>query len=194
MFSQIFPFARKQLWPWLAIGLVLILTTIQLRVQGRLWICACGQVYVWVGSIWSADNSQHLFDPYSFTHILHGLVFFWLLAWLLPRLPLIWRLFWAITIEALWEVVENSPFIINRYREGTIALGYEGDTIINVLSDIALCGLGFWLAYQLGLRRSLLLLVVTEVVLLVWIRDSLLLNIIMLIYPIETLKAWQAGG
>lgn len=184
---------RKNLWPWLAIALVLLVTVFLLRSQGRLWICSCGQVYLWAGNVWSSDNSQHLLDPYSFTHLLHGFVFFWLLALILPRLAPVWRLWLAILIESLWEVVENSEFIIQRYREATASLGYEGDTIVNSLSDILICGVGFWLAFRLGFRRSLALFVVTEIVLLFWIRDSLILNVIMLIYPIEAIRAWQIG-
>jgi hypothetical protein len=178
---------------WLAIAAVVVLTIVLLRSQGRLWICSCGQVYLWVGDIWSSDNSQHVFDPYSFTHVLHGFVFLWVLSWALPRLAPLWQLCLALTIESLWEVVENSAVIIQRYRETTLALGYEGDTVVNSLGDIVLCGLGLVLARQLGFRRTLALFVVTEVVLLFWIRDSLILNVIMLIYPIEAIKAWQLG-
>jgi hypothetical protein len=174
-------------------AIVLLLTVFLLRNQGRLWLCSCGQVYLWVGDVWSADNSQHLLDPYSFTHVLHGFAFCWLLALIVPQLSAIWRLWLAIAIESSWEVVENSEFIIQRYREATAALGYEGDTIINSLGDILVCGLGFWLAFRLGFRRSLALFVVTELVLLFWIRDSLVLNVVMLIYPIEAVKAWQLG-
>jgi hypothetical protein len=184
---------QKQLWPWLAMVIVLLLTVFLLRSQGRLWICACGRVYLWAGDVWSSDNSQHLLDPYSFTHVLHGFVFFWLLALIVPRLSLAWRLWLAIAIESVWEIVENSEFIIQRYRETTASLGYEGDTIVNSLGDILMCGLGFWLALQLGFRRSLALFVVTEIVLLFWIRDSLVLNVIMLIYPIEAVRVWQIG-
>lgn len=184
---------KHLLWPALAILAVLVFAAIELHLQGRLWICACGKVYLWAGDIWSSDNSQHLFDPYSFTHILHGFVFLWLVVWSLPRLAPAWQLTLAVTVEALWEVIENSEFIIQRYREATLALGYNGDTVINSLSDIVLCGLGFMLARQLGFRRSLALFVVTELILLFWIKDSLILNVIMLIYPIEGIKAWQVG-
>lgn len=184
---------QKAWWPWLAMAATVGLAVYLLEEQGRLWACACGYLALWVGDIWSAENSQQLLDPYSFTHILHGVLFFWGLAWLGPRLPLLWRLWLAILIETAWEVVENSEFIIQRYRETTLALGYNGDTIINSLADILMCGLGFWLALKLGPRRSLLLFVVTELVLLLWIRDSLILNVIMLIYPIEAIKSWQLG-
>jgi hypothetical protein len=184
---------RKTFWPWLAIALILILAVILLRSQGRLWICACGQLWLWSGDVWSSDNSQHWFDPYSFTHLLHGVVFCGALAWLAPRLALLWRLWLALVIESLWEVVENSEFIIQRYREATAALGYQGDTIVNSVGDILICGFGFWLAWRLGLRRSAALFVVTELILLLWIRDNLTLNVIMLLYPIEAIKTWQVG-
>lgn len=182
---------RKKLWPWLAMTLILALTIFLLRTQGRLWICSCGQVYLWAGDIWSADNSQHLFDPYAFTHLLHGVIFFWLLTRFLPQMPLLWRLCLAVGIESTWEVIENSEAVIQRYREGTIALGYAGDTIVNSVGDILMMAAGFMLAYKLGFRRSLILFIVVELILLVWIRDSLTLNIIMLIHPIEAIRQWQ---
>ena len=182
---------NKKLWPWLVMALILILTLVLLRSQGRLWICACGQIYLWVGDIWSSDNSQHLFDPYAFTHLLHGVVFFWLLAWLVPHIPLLWRLSIAVVIEAAWEVLENSAFIINRYREATASLGYEGDAIINSVGDILIMAAGFMVAYKLGFRRSLILFIIVELILVFWIRDSLLLSVLMLIYPIEAIKQWQ---
>ena len=180
--------------PWLAIAAVLVGTAYQLRSQGRLWWCSCDYLLVWSGDPWSSDNSQHLLDPYSFTHVLHGFVLCGLLALIAPRLSPVWQLWLAVSIEALWEVVENSEFVIRRYREETAALGYQGDTIVNSLADIFLCGLGFVLARHLGFHRTLALFVVTEVALAVWIRDNLSLNILMLIYPIDALKEWQAAG
>jgi uncharacterized protein DUF2585 len=100
----------------------------------------------------------------------------------------------AISIEALWEVVENSRFVIERYREETVALGYQGDTVVNSLTDILLCGLGFALARRLGFRRTVALFVLTEAALVLWIRDNLSLNVLMLIYPIDAVKEWQAAG
>jgi hypothetical protein len=181
----------RSVWPWLASAAVLVAAVVQLRNQGRLWWCACGRVLLWSGDAWSSDNSQHLFDPYSFTHVLHGFAFCGLLAWLLPRLSWNWRLALAISLEALWEVFENSAFIINRYRESTLALGYTGDTIINSFGDLVACGLGFLLARRLGFLRTLLIFLLTEIVLLLWIRDSLILEILMLVYPIDEIKAWQ---
>ncbi|HSL01438.1 MAG TPA: DUF2585 family protein [Rubrobacteraceae bacterium] len=184
----------RRLLPWLAVVVVLVGTAYLLRSQGRLWWCSCGYLLLWSGDPWSSDNSQHLLDPYSFTHVLHGFMLYGLLALTAQRLPTAWRLWLAILIEALWEVVENSEFVIRRYREETAALGYQGDTVVNSLADILLCGLGFVLARHLGFRRTLTLFVVTEVVLAVWIRDNLSLNILMLIYPIDAVKEWQAAG
>lgn len=182
------------IWPWAAILATLALAAFLLDQQGRLWICQCGRVDLWAGDIWSEDNSQHILDPYSFTHILHGFVFFWIIAWLWPRLALGWQLWLALFIESAWEVAENSEVIIQRYREATLALGYNGDTIVNSLSDILLCGLGVWLARRIGFWRTGLLFICTEIVLAFWIRDGLLLNILMLIYPIDAIRAWQTAG
>ena len=126
--------------------------------------------------------------------MLHGFVLYGLLALVAGRLSPGWRLWLAVSIEALWEVVENSEFVIRRYREETAALGYHGDTIINSLADILVCGLGFVLARHLGFRRTFALFVVTEVTLAIWIRDNLTLNVLMLIYPIDAIKEWQAAG
>jgi len=130
-------------------------------------------------------------DPYSFTHILHGFLFFWLIAWLAPRLESHWQLTLAITAEALWEVFENTNFIIDRYRSATAALGYNGDTVINSFGDILCCVVGFIIAQRLGLRRSLIVFAALELVLIVWIRDSLLLEILMLVFPVDAIKALQ---
>ncbi len=183
---------RRNLLPWLAIAITLVAVAFQLHYQGRLWQCSCGRFLLWVGDAWSSDTSQHLLDPYSFTHVLHGFVFYWLMLWFAPRLSWSWQLWLAVAAEAVWEVVENSEFVIQRYREAG-ALGYSGDTVVNSLGDIAMCGFGFMLARYLGFIRSLVLFIAVEVVLLFWIRDSLLLNVVMLIYPVEWIQQWQAG-
>ncbi len=182
---------REKLWPALVIGATLVASAILLHLEGRLWICACGRLQVWAGKVCSSDNSQHFLDPYSFTHILHGFLFFWLIAWLAPRLESHWQLTLAITAEALWEVFENTNFIIDRYRSATAALGYNGDTVINSFGDILCCVVGFIIAQRLGLRRSLIVFAALELVLIVWIRDSLLLEILMLVFPVDAIKALQ---
>ncbi|MEP6569714.1 MAG: DUF2585 family protein [Acidobacteriota bacterium] len=162
-----------------------------LHFEGRLWMCACGKIQLWSGQVCSANNSQHLLDPYSFTHLLHGFVFFWLITWLFSRLSANWQLALAVAIEACWEVFENTNFVIDRYRSQTAALGYNGDTVINSFGDILCCVVGFVVARRLGLRRSLIVFVVLEVVLIFWIKDSLLLEILTLIIPIDAVRAWQ---
>lgn len=188
------PQVPKTVRPWLATAAVLAAAVVLLRAEGRAWWCACGRPFLWTSEADGPHTSQHLLDPYSLTHVLHGVLLCGLLAWGLPRLPPAWRLFLAACAEALWEVAENSAFVIERYRTATAALGYQGDTVANSLGDIASCLAGFWLARRLGLWGSVALIAVTEAVLLVWIRDSLLLSALMLVYPIEAVKAWQMGS
>jgi hypothetical protein len=184
---------KRRIRPWLVAAGVLAAAAFMLRWQGRLWLCSCGHFRVWLGDAWGSETSQQLFDPYSLTHVLHGFAFAGLLALIWPRAGWRWRLALAVAAEAAWEVLENTEFVINRYREATAALGYNGDTIVNSLGDVVACGLGFMFARRLGLLKSLLVFALTEIVLLFWIRDSLLLNIILLVYPSESLRAWQAG-
>jgi Protein of unknown function (DUF2585) len=161
--------------------------------QGRVWWCPAGDYLPWSFNVWSGHNSQHVIDPYSFTHILHGVLEFWLLGLVFRKMPVAWRLLLAVMIEGSWEIIENTNYVINRYREATISLNYYGDSILNSLSDITCCGLGFLVAYKLRFWRSLAVFLATEAVLTVSIRDSLLLNIVMLIYPLDAIKHWQAG-
>lgn len=170
---------------------ILAVVALLLRAEGRAWICSCGRLLLWAGDVCSSDNSQHLFDPYSFTHLLHGFMFYGALALLAPRLRLSRRLVLAVVAEALWEVVENSESVIERYRQATAALGYHGDTVVNSLGDIICCAVGFMIAHRLGLRWSLLAFALTELILTIWIRDSLILEILMLVYPVDAIKAWQ---
>jgi len=184
--------SRRDLFPWIAIGIITAAAIVSLSVQGRDWWCPAGDYLPWSWDIWSRHNSQHVIDPYSFTHILHGVLEFWLIGLIFWKLPMAWRLVLAIFIESTWEVVENTNYVINRYREATISLDYFGDSIINSVADIVCCGLGFAIAYKLRFWWSFALFAVTEAVLLFAIRDSLILNIIMLIYPIEAIRNWQA--
>ena len=181
----------RKLWPWLLIVAILGVTAILLRLEGRLWICSCRRLLIWVGQTCSSDNSQHILDPYSFTHVLHGFLFFWLISWLLPRLKPVSQLSLAVAVEALWEVFENTDFIIERYRTATAALGYNGDTVVNSVGDILCCLLGFMIARRLGFRRSLIAFMALEIVLIFWIRDSLLLEILMLVVPVDAIRTWQ---
>jgi hypothetical protein len=181
----------NKLWPAIAVVLVALIAGLILRAEGRLWSCACGYLKVWVGDTCSSSNSQQLFDPYSFTHVLHGFLFFWLVLLLFRRLGPSWQVVVAVTLEAAWEVFENTPFVINRYRTETAALGYNGDTIVNSFGDLTCALVGFLIARWLGWRRSLIVFLIIEAILIWWIRDSLLLEILMLIRPIGPIKAWQ---
>lgn len=173
--------------------LIVVAAVVILRFQGRVWWCQAGDITPWSWNIWSTHNSQHIIDPYSFTHVLHGVLEFWLIGLVFRRMPLVWRLALAVLIESSWEVAENSAAVIERYRSATISLDYFGDSIINSIADIACCSLGFLIAYKLRFWRSLALFVITEILLIVYIRDSLIINIIMLLFPVEAIRSWQMG-
>jgi hypothetical protein len=162
--------------------------------MGRTLLGPDGRFALWEGNIWSSEQSQRLADPYSFSHVVHGLLFFGLLWLVARRLPLGYRFVLAVLLEAGWEVLENSPFIIDRYRSMTIALGYQGDSVLNSTSDILMMSLGFLTASRLRWWLSLAALVAMEVGCLFWVRDNLTLNIVMLVHPIEAIKAWQMAG
>lgn len=183
--------ALASLAPWIAFGLLLAATVVLLRLQGRTWWCECGGSSLWSGDIWSSHNSQHLFDAYSFSHLQHGILLYGLLAWLCPRVSPAWRLFLAACVEVAWEVSENTQFMIDRYRESTISLGYNGDSIANSFGDVVSFVFGFAVARRLGFWPSVAALVVVEAAMVVLYRDSLLLNTLMLIHPIEAVKDWQ---
>src|SRR5438270_3050060 len=161
--------------------------------MGRNPICTCGAVDLWVATRDSPKTSQMLADWYSLSHIVHGLLFYaglWLIA---RRWPLERRFLLALLIEASWEVIENTPMVIDRYRATTAAIGYTGDSVINSLSDISMMALGFLLARKLPVWASIVLLLVLEIVPLFVIRDNLTLNVIALIAPSHAIQAWQAG-
>ena len=179
---------------WLLALLILGSAAAILFAMGRNPICTCGAIDLWVGSRNSPRTSQMLADWYSLSHIVHGLLFYaalWLVA---RRLDVGWRFLVALFIEASWEVIENTPMVIDRYRATTAALGYTGDSVVNSLSDILMMALGFLLARKLPLWAAIALMVALEVVPLFVIRDNLTLNIIALIAPNHAIQAWQAAS
>lgn len=162
--------------------------------MGRLWLGPDGRFGWWESDIWSSSQSQRVFDPYAFSHILHGVLFYAVL-WLVARKrPIGARFLGAVILEGAWELLENSPLIIDRYRAVTIAQGYIGDSILNSISDIFLAALGFVIAWRLTFLWSVAFVVVTEVVMLALIRDNLTLNIIMLVWPLDGIREWQSVG
>ncbi|CAN5831637.1 DUF2585 family protein [soil metagenome] len=172
---------------------VLVLMAIQLYLQGRIWWCRFGDYAPYFNDAWSQHTSQHFFDPYTLTHVLHGIIFFWIASVIFSKLSQAWRFFIAVFVEAAWEVLENTNFIIDKYRENTASLDYFGDSIFNSVGDLLACAAGFWIALKLGWWRSLALFILTEIILIVWIHDSLIINIILLIYPLDSLREWQTG-
>lgn len=165
-----------------------------LAAMGRTWWCAAGDTDLWSSQVWSRHNSQHLVDPYSFTHVLHGLVFY-ALVWLVAggRAGTAARWWIGFAIEVAWEVLENTDALIERYRGTTVSLDYFGDSIVNSVGDVLAYVAGYWLAGVVPVLVSIATFVVVDVTLVVWIRDSLVLNVVMLLVPIEALREWQSG-
>lgn len=199
---------RVKLWSAAALVATFAVTAFFLRLEGRVWFCKCWQPRLWISDSDGPHTSQHLLDPYTLSHVQHGLLFFIVLAWLLPDRPStaqpdgdtrsvrrrVLRFWIATLLECTWEVFENSAFVINRYRQATAALGYTGDSVWNSLGDVLASVVGYLIALSLGWRRTLVLFAIIEVAMVLWIRDSLLLNVLMLIYPIEAIKTWQTAA
>ncbi len=178
--------------------IMLVAMVIAMRIEERIWFCQCGTIRGWISDVWTSHCSQHLLDPYSVTHVGHGLIFFWVFMgvrrWIWPRLTTPWMLVLSVLIASGWEVLENSPFIINRYREATMSLDYLGDSILNSAADVGCCIAGFFMARWLGFWKTALFFLACEVVLVLTIRDSLILSTFMLIVPVESIKTWQMAN
>lgn len=185
----------REEWRRLGIGVlgVCLVSAVILATMGRSWWCSCASPVPWSFDTWSQHNSQHVFDAYSFSHMLHGVVFYGLLFPLARWLTVRWRAIAAAGIEGAWEILENTPMVIDKYRENTVSLDYYGDSIANSIADIGFCVAGFGLAAAVPVWTSVVGFAMTEMLLLWWIKDSLVLNVIMLVYPLQIIKDWQSS-
>jgi hypothetical protein len=185
---------------WILAFLIAALAIAILFAMGRTPICECGVVRLWTGAVNSPENSQQLSDWYTFSHIIHGMIFyaFGYLLWKKWRLfggkAMPWAFAIAVALEAGWELLENSPLIIERYRSVTANFGYSGDSVINSAADIVWMSLGFWIAARLPWKATLALAIGFELLVLAVIRDNLTLNVLMLVWPIEAIREWQAAA
>lgn len=179
---------------WTAVTItsaVLLATAGILLAMGRVPWCTCDTIKLWHGVTWSSENSQHLTDWYTPSHVIHGILFYWWLGRWKKKWSMEKRFLIGLLIEVGWEILENSPLIINRYRETTISLDYFGDSVINSIFDIIAMIVGFWAAYRLPIRTTIILVIILELFVGYSIRDNLTLNVIMLLYPFEFIKNWQ---
>ncbi|HEY4508963.1 MAG TPA: DUF2585 family protein [Candidatus Paceibacterota bacterium] len=190
----VFNFVKKY---WVVIVGMVVIMAVTGGIEawsGRALLGPDGLFGWWDGNIWGSENSQRVADAYSFSHIIHGMIFYWFL-WLVARkVPVKYRFIMALVLEAAWELLENSPIIIDRYRAATIAQGYVGDSVLNSVSDVLMAGIGFVIARYSRVWATVVLIVMMELGCLFWIRDNLTLNVVMLVYPIESLKVWQSEG
>jgi len=194
MMSQILNFLKKNQFAIFSTIIIFGLVGAIELYTGRSLFGPDGKFGWWDGNIWGNENSQRVADAYSFSHIIHGILFYAFL-WLVARkLPLKYRFLMALIIEAGWELLENSPLIINRYREATIALGYVGDSVLNSVCDVGMIIIGFLIARFSKIWLSIAIIIIFEVGCLFWVRDNLTLNVLMLVHPVESVKVWQSEG
>lgn len=180
--------------PWIVTAAILVAMTLWLLWIGRVPYCECGYVKLWHGDTMSSENSQHISDWYTPSHVIHGLLFYAALWLVVPRVSFAWRMAMATAVECLWESIENTDAIIERYREVTISLDYYGDSVLNSVTDaLAMC-FGFWLARVLPVWASIALAAFFEAFTTWMIRDGLALNVLMLLWPLEGVMEWQSGG
>jgi hypothetical protein len=186
---------RAREWrPYALAAFIVLATAAAMLAMGRPAICPCGYVLLWDGRVGGGDNSQHLTDWYTFSHVIHGFLFYGLLRLVAPGWSFGWRLVGALVLEVGWEFIENTPWLIDRYRGQTVALDYMGDSVINSVSDVGFMVLGFWLAARLPVAATVAMAVAMEVTTAIVIRDGLLLNVLMLLWPVDAVLEWQQGA
>jgi len=183
----------RRISPLLVVAGIILLGAAYLLWIGREPICKCGYIKLWHGEVVSSENSQHISDWYTPSHVIHGFLFYGLLWLVARRLSFGWRLSIATLVEAAWEIIENSDAVIERYRTVTISLDYYGDSVLNVVADIVAMIVGFWLAAKLPVWVTVALILLFEGVTIWIIRDGLALNVLMLLWPLEWVAEWQAG-
>ena len=179
---------------FLGVLFLLLAQIFTLYLFGQPFFCECGRITLWANEVLSPENSQQFFDWYTFSHLIHGFLFYLFILLAFPRAPLLARLAMAVSLEVGWEVLENTPMVIELYRQQALAQGYTGDSILNSVMDTGAMIIGFILARFLPVRATILLALGLEGLTLYMIRDSLLLNIIGLLYPLDFISRWQEGG
>ncbi len=178
---------------WRPALVIAIIAGAILLAMGRVPICTCGTIKFWYGALNTSENSQHITDWYTFSHIIHGFIFYGVLALVWPGGSMTWKIAIATVVESAWEITENTPWIINKYRETTIALNYFGDSVLNSMSDLGAMMLGFWLASRLPVWLTVTLAIAAELIVGALIRDNLTLNVIMLLWPQDAIREWQGA-
>jgi hypothetical protein len=173
---------------------IMVVQALVLHLMGRVWICSCGTVRMWVGDIWSPELSQQLFDWYTPSHIVHGILFYGLLRLVLPRAPVPMRLLIAVGIEVSWEIAENSPWVIEAYRQQALAAGYTGDSILNSLLDTVAMMTGFAIARLVPWQATVALVLALEIGVGALVRDNLTLNVLNFVHRFPAIEAWQKGA
>ena len=173
---------------------IMVVQALVLHLMGRVWICSCGTVRMWVGDIWSPELSQQLFDWYTPSHIVHGILFYGLLRLVLPRAPVPVRLLIAVGIEVSWEIAENSPWVIEAYRQQALAAGYTGDSILNSLLDTVAMMTGFAIARLVPWQATVALVLALEIGVGALVRDNLTLNVLNFVHRFPAIEAWQKGA
>ncbi len=177
----------------LGVGIILLAHAVLLYFMGQPWMYEGGYIKFWHGVVISGENSQHLTDWYTLSHVIHGLLFYAVLSLVFPKLSVGTRLLMALAIESGWELFENTDMIINRYREQALAQGYFGDSIVNSMGDMLAALGGFLIAWRIPVWSAIVLVILLEAIAIYFIRDSLTFNIIQLIHPIDVIGAWQAA-